>query len=149
MSNIERVSRHFETTSAILSIDTIKNRDIYRCTLGTSDGILYNLKNDSLNDIYYNKRMGLVHGVEYSACGNYIVSGSDDGSIRLWRTESNQKLYASGREKKKMSENRQLQEKFKDFAEISRIRKHKFLPAEIKNKVKQLNERLDRKKMKK
>merc|ERR1712113_338141 len=41
-------------------------------------------------DLYYTKRMQRVFCVSYTADSKYIVSGSDDTNLRLWRTNASE-----------------------------------------------------------
>ncbi|OQS54690.1 U3 snoRNP, 18S production [Ecytonucleospora hepatopenaei] len=95
--NMEKPIRVFETVAGVRSIscsleakDSLKNNKI---ACGTTDGLIYtfSMQDDKIayKDMYFNKRMGIVNSVKYSACGNYIVSGSDDGNIRVWKEARN------------------------------------------------------------
>jgi WD repeat and SOF domain-containing protein 1 len=89
-------------------------------------------------DVYYNKRKQNVSGVKYSLDGQYIISGSDDGSLRLWKTEASMKLGPMNkREKESLDYSKVLKEKYKDVPELRTISTHRFLPKGLKNGMKQ------------
>ncbi|ORD94014.1 DCA13 [Enterospora canceri] len=131
MREMGRALREFKTSGPILSVDSTGTRT----SCGTADCVIFNFVDEKLADVYYNQRMGLIHGLRYSGCGNYLVSGSDDGSVRVWKADANQRTLKTGRERRSSDGNRALQEKYGSVAEIARIRRHKFTPKEIKRKM--------------
>lgn len=92
-------------------------------------------------DCYYNARMHLVHGVVYSNDGRFIISGSDDGSLRLWKARASQKTGPiTRREREAMEYKEALKEKFKAVGDIDRISRHRHLPKELKQASKERHE---------
>ncbi|KMV66543.1 Sof1 domain-containing U3 snoRNP protein [Encephalitozoon cuniculi EcunIII-L] len=92
-------------------------------------------------DTYYNRRMQNVFGVKYSHDSQFIVSGSDDGSVRLWKGYASRKLGPlSRKEKDALEYSKALKEKYEDVGEIRRIAKHRFLPKPLKNTLKRIHE---------
>lgn len=43
-------------------------------------------------EIYHTKRMQRIFAVKYSMDSKYVLSGSDDGNIRLWKADASEKL---------------------------------------------------------
>ncbi|KAI5150948.1 DDB1- and CUL4-associated factor 13 [Enteropsectra breve] len=104
----------------------------------------FNLKDRKSRDCYYNDRMQIVNGVAYSSDARYVVSGSDDGCLRLWKAEASAKSKPMSRaEKDSLKYKEALKEKFKNIGEISRISKHRFLPHELKMKMKTEHEKYE------
>ncbi|AFM97774.1 Sof1 domain-containing U3 snoRNP protein [Encephalitozoon hellem ATCC 50504] len=102
---------------------------------------IFDVNERKSRDTYYNKRMHNVFGVKYSHDSQFIVSGSDDGSIRVWKSYASKKLGAlSKREKEALRYSEALREKYKEVGEISRISKHRFLPKPLKNTLKRIHE---------
>lgn len=92
-------------------------------------------------DVYYNKRMQNIYGVQYSHDGQFIVTGSDDGALRLWKAEASKKLGpVSKQEKDALDYCESIKEKYKDVNEIRRISRHRFMPKQLKNKMKEVHE---------
>lgn len=92
-------------------------------------------------DTYYNRRMQNVLGVKYSHDSQFIVSGSDDGSIRVWKSHASKKLGPQSRkEKDALKYSEALREKYRDVGEISRISRHRFLPKPLKGTLKRIHE---------
>lgn len=92
-------------------------------------------------DIYYNQRMHNIYGLEYSNDDQFIISGSDDGSIRLWKSDASKKSGPlSKKEKDVQALSKVLIEKYKNVNEVDRINRHRFVPKLLKNKMKQKHE---------
>ena len=70
--------------------------------------------------------------VKYSMDANFILSGSDDGNIRLWKAKSSKRLgIMSPKEINSLNYADKLKEKFKNMPEIKRISKHRHVPKMI------------------
>jgi len=65
----ELVSGSYDSTVRIFSVDAGKSREVY-----------------------HTRRMQRVFCVKYSADSNYVLSGSDDSVIRLWKSHASQNL---------------------------------------------------------
>jgi DDB1- and CUL4-associated factor 13 len=64
----------------------------------------------------------------------YILSGSDDGNVRLWRANaSDRSVVRSVREQQKLDYDEHLKEQFKHMPEIRRISRKRHVPKAIKN----------------
>lgn len=119
---------------------------------------IYNVNHGHSREIYHTKRMQHVFQAKFTMDSKYIVSGSDDGNIRLWRSKAWERSNAkTTREKNKLEYDAKLKEKFKHMPEIRRISRHRHVPMvvkkaqEIKNielssmKRREMNERRTRK----
>lgn len=97
---------------------------------------LFNTNERKPRDCYYNDRMHLVHGAEFSNDGNFVISGSDDSSLRIWKAYAGKKVGPISRAEKVSTEyTTALKEKFRNVGEVSRISKHRFLNSEIKHEM--------------
>lgn len=54
--------------------------------LGSSTGV------DTCRDVYFTKRMQKIFCVKYSGDSEYVLSGSDEMNIRLWKTVASKKI---------------------------------------------------------
>ena len=78
--------------------------------------------------------MQRVMAVKWSLDNKYLVSGSDEMNLRLWKAQAAEKLgLLRPREKEQLDYNDKLKEKFKFFPEIKRIKRHRHLPKAIYN----------------
>jgi DDB1- and CUL4-associated factor 13 len=95
-------------------------------------------------DVYHTKRMqrsfklfpvvltGRVFAVKFSMDAKYIVSGSDDGNVRLWRANaSDRSVIRTTRERQQLQYSEHLKEQFKHMPEIRRIARRRHVPKAI------------------
>lgn len=76
-----------------------------------------------------------VNAVLYSMDSRYIVTGSEDTNIRIWKSHASESLHMLlPREKEKLLYNEKLKKKFKYNQEIKRILRHRHLPKFIMKK---------------
>lgn len=94
---------------------------------------VYNTSNALPVDIYHTKRMQRVFCVCYSSDGRFVISGSDEGNIRLWKTRASEKLgILSNRESSSFEYSQSLINKYKHMDEIRRITRSRRIPSKIK-----------------
>lgn len=63
---------------------------------------------------------------------DYVMSGSDDGNIRMWKAKAAGKTGPlSQREKTSLEYNESLRKRYAHMPEIRRISKHRHVPKEI------------------
>jgi WD repeat and SOF domain-containing protein 1 len=63
----------------------------------------------------------------------YVISGSDDGNLRLWRCNASRREgITSTRQRQALEYNGKLIERYAHMPEIRRIRRHRHLPKAIK-----------------
>ena len=75
-----------------------------------------------------------VFSAKFSMDAKYIVSGSDDGNIRLWRANaSDRSTIRTVREQQKLDYEQHLKEQYKHMPEIRRIARRRHVPKPIKN----------------
>ncbi|XP_051879168.1 DDB1- and CUL4-associated factor 13 [Pristis pectinata] len=90
-------------------------------------------------EVYHTKRMQHVMCVKWSADNKYILCGSDEMNIRLWKANASEKLgVLMPREKAALNYNQKLKEKFQHHPQIKRIARHRHLPKMIYNQAKEL-----------
>uniref|UniRef100_A0A1D1Y1F6 DDB1- and CUL4-associated factor 13 n=1 Tax=Anthurium amnicola TaxID=1678845 RepID=A0A1D1Y1F6_9ARAE len=83
-------------------------------------------------EIYHTKRMQRVFCVKYSCDGTYIISGSDDTNLRLWKAKASEQLgVLLPRERKKQEYLDAVKERYKHLPEVKRIVRHRHLPKPI------------------
>lgn len=100
-------------------------------------------------DVYHTKRMQRVFSVAFTTDSRYILSGSDDGNVRLWRAEASSRSgTVSARERTKREYDDALKERYKHMPEIKRISRHRHVPKSVKKdmEIKREEERAIKKK---
>ncbi|KUJ15327.1 U3 small nucleolar RNA associated protein [Mollisia scopiformis] len=84
-------------------------------------------------DVYHTKRMQRVFSTKWSPDSKYILSGSDDGNIRLWRANASKREgVKSARQRQALEYNEALTERYAHMPEIRRIQRHRHIPKVIK-----------------
>ncbi|CAM6051078.1 unnamed protein product [Sphagnum compactum] len=83
-------------------------------------------------EVYHTKRMQRVFAVKFSGDGSYLMSGSDDTNIRLWKGKASEQLgVLLPREKQKHAYLSAVKERYKHLPEISRIDRYRHLPKPV------------------
>ena len=161
MRNLSRSLNVFKDhVSAVMDVDFSPTGD--EIVTGSYDKSIriYKTNHGHSREIYHTKRMQHVFQVKYSMDSKYIISGSDDGNVRLWRSKAWERSNVkTTREKNKLEYDEKLKERFRHMPEIKRISRHRHVPQvikkaqEIKNielssiKRREANERRTRKDM--
>jgi WD repeat and SOF domain-containing protein 1 len=64
---------------------------------------------------------------------NYVLSGSDDGNIRIWRSNASSRSgVKSARQRQKLEYDQALIRRYAHMPEIRRIKRHRHVPKAIK-----------------
>ena len=72
--------------------------------------------------------------VSWSQDNRYILSGSDEMNLRLWKARAAEKLgILKERQRMALNYNEKLKEKFANHPKISRISKHRQVPKHVLN----------------
>uniref|UniRef100_A0A0D6R4A4 DDB1- and CUL4-associated factor 13 n=1 Tax=Araucaria cunninghamii TaxID=56994 RepID=A0A0D6R4A4_ARACU len=83
-------------------------------------------------EIYHTKRMQRVFCVKFTCDATYVLSGSDDTNLRLWKAKASEQLgLLLPRERRKHEYLESAKERFKHLPEIKRIDRHRHLPKPI------------------
>jgi DDB1- and CUL4-associated factor 13 len=74
-----------------------------------------------------------VFSATFTPDAQYILSGSDDGNIRLWRAQASSRGgVKSARQRQRLEYDDTLKERYKHMPEIRRIRRHRHVPKQVK-----------------
>ena len=83
-------------------------------------------------EVYHTKRMQRIFCVRWSSDATYLISGSDETNIRLWKATASRKLgRLRPRERVALEYADQLKEKYKHYPQIRRIARHRHVPKPI------------------
>jgi WD repeat and SOF domain-containing protein 1 len=83
-------------------------------------------------EIYHTKRMQRVFCAKFSCDGLYVISGSDDFNVRVWKSKASEQLgVVLPREKRKHEYHEAVKNRYKHLPEIKRIVRHRHLPRPI------------------
>ncbi|AQZ13030.1 SOF1 (YLL011W) [Zygosaccharomyces parabailii] len=134
MRKMDRALNVFKDhVSAVMDVDFAPTGD--EVVTGSYDKTIriYKTNHGHSREVYHTKRMQHVFQVKYSMDSKYIVSGSDDGNVRIWRSRAWERSNAkTTREKNKLEYDEKLKERFKYMPEIRRISRHRHVPKVIK-----------------
>jgi len=84
-------------------------------------------------DIYHTKRMQRIFATAFTLDARFVLSGSDDGNVRLWKARASEKLgILNGREKAQLEYQEALRKKWSGTAEVKKIDKQRNVPKQIK-----------------
>jgi WD40 repeat protein len=87
-------------------------------------------------EVYHTKRMQKIFAVKFSMDGKFVLSGSDDGNVRLWKANAAEKLgVLTVREKNTLKYNDALHERYQHMPQVHRITRY-LLPKLILDNVK-------------
>eukprot|EP00004_Rigifila_ramosa_P017268 TRINITY_DN4188_c0_g1_i2.p2 TRINITY_DN4188_c0_g1~~TRINITY_DN4188_c0_g1_i2.p2 ORF type:complete len:210 (-),score=73.51 TRINITY_DN4188_c0_g1_i2:57-686(-) len=80
-------------------------------------------------EVYWGRRVQRVFGVAFSGDSKFILSGSDDTNIRVWKAQASAPLKTlTPREKQNLSYSNKLKKKFSAMPEVKRISKQRRIP---------------------
>ncbi|GKY91586.1 hypothetical protein MPSEU_000130500 [Mayamaea pseudoterrestris] len=100
-------------------------------------------------DIYHTKRMQRIFTVQYTMDSSFIISGSDDSNLRLWKSKASEPLgQKTAREEASLQYRQALIQRYQHLPEIKSIHKSRKVPKVIKKQAAQtviMKESADRK----
>lgn len=74
-----------------------------------------------------------VFCAKFTPDSRFLLTGSDDGNVRLWRTNASQREgIKSARQRQKLEYDEALKERYKHMPEIRRIKRHRHIPKTVK-----------------
>lgn len=85
-------------------------------------------------DIYHTKRMQKVFAVSYTLDARFVVSGSDDGNMRLWKAHASEKLgIVSSRERASRDYAQALRKRWNTVGDVAKIERQRHVPKPIRS----------------
>eukprot|EP01128_Nolandella_sp_AFSM9_P008651 TRINITY_DN5342_c0_g1_i1.p1 TRINITY_DN5342_c0_g1~~TRINITY_DN5342_c0_g1_i1.p1 ORF type:complete len:488 (+),score=67.41 TRINITY_DN5342_c0_g1_i1:90-1466(+) len=124
---------HHDHVGAVLTLDYAPTGREF--VSGSYDKTLriFNTDAGRSRDVYHLKRMQRIFAVQYTGDAKYILSGSDDTNIRLFKARASENLAVmEPRQKEKEDYNQALINRYKEMPEVRRIHKSRNLPSHVK-----------------
>ncbi|KAI8998436.1 WD40-repeat-containing domain protein [Gaertneriomyces semiglobifer] len=126
------INVHKDHVSAVLDIDYSPTGEEF--VTGSYDKTLriFKSREGHSRDVYHTKRMQRIWCVKFSMDAKFVLSGSDDGNIRLWKASASDKLgTTSNRERTARNYSQAVKERYKNMPEIRKIDRHRKVPKSI------------------
>lgn len=102
---------------------------------------IYNSNNRKSKDIYHTSRMLSIYVAKYTSDGTYILSGSHDTNIRMWRAHANERVgIETQREKDAKNYREALIRRYSNISQIHKIASHKHVPKSLLGKIRNAKE---------
>lgn len=97
---------------------------------------IFEANRGTARDIYHAKRMQRVFTVHYTLDHKYIISGSDDTNVRLWKAHASEQIgQRTAREEAAVQYRQALVKKYQHLPEVKRISKSRKIPKVIKKQT--------------
>lgn len=99
---------------------------------------IFRINEGTSRDVYHTKRMQRVFTVNYTLDHKFIVSGSDESNVRLWKARASEKLgQLNPREEAATRYRQALIKRYQHLPEVKKIHKARRVPRTIKNQTAQ------------
>lgn len=120
---------HMDHVSAVLDVDfSPTGREFVSGSFDRTLRIFHYDRGRS-HEIYHTKRMQRIFTVKWSGDGRYVLSGSDEMNIRLWKAEASQPVgTVQPRQRTALRYGERLRERFRYHPLIRRVARHRHVP---------------------
>ena len=93
---------------------------------------IFSVRDGRSREVYHARRMQRVFCVRFSQDATFVLSGSDDTNIRIWKAQAARSLgKLMPREQQKQDYNEKLLKRYKHLKEVKRITRHRHVPRAI------------------
>ncbi|KJA23813.1 hypothetical protein HYPSUDRAFT_39294 [Hypholoma sublateritium FD-334 SS-4] len=83
-------------------------------------------------EVYHTKRMQRVTSSIFSGDARFVMSGSDDGNVRIWKAKASEKLgVITARERAAMEYRQSLKDRWRIDGEVDRVARTRHLPKSV------------------
>ena len=125
---------HMDHTEPVLSVDYAPT-GLEFCS-GSYDRTIriFGRSSGRSREVYHTKRMQRIFCVRYTLDSKYVLSGSDDTNIRIWKSNRSDNIgNLSGAQKAHRRYSQALIKKWKHMPEVNRIHRHRKIPKYLYN----------------
>lgn len=100
-------------------------------------------------DVYHGARMQRIFSTMFTLDARFVLSASDDGNVRVWKSKASEKLgIHSGKERAKREYGEKLINRWKTTGDVGRISKQRKVPKAVKGAQKVKRSMLDAERVK-
>jgi len=123
---------HKDHVSAVLDIDYSPTGKEFVSGGYDKSTRIFSATHGRSREVYHTKRMQRIFCVQWSADNKYVLTGSDEMNIRLWKADASEHLGTqSARERNATKYNAALKDRFKHHPDLKRIARHRHVPKAI------------------
>ena len=98
---------------------------------------IFALESQKAREIFHTKRMQRIGATRWTGDGRFVLSGSEDGNVRVWKANASEKLgVVDAREKRALEYRKSLTERYQHVEEIGKIVHNRRVPKWVKNEGK-------------
>ena len=109
---------------------------------------IFDLEKQKSREVYHTRRMQRILTCKFSGDGRFVLSGSEDTNVRVWKAVANEKLgVIDGREKRAINYRKSLLDRYSKTEEIGHIVNHRHVPKWIKNEGKRRADKVESRKV--
>ncbi|XP_018055362.1 PREDICTED: DDB1- and CUL4-associated factor 13 [Atta colombica] len=128
------VNVHMDHVEAVIDVDySPTGREFVSGSYDKSIRIFEANKGHS-REVYHTRRMHRLTCVGWSLDNKFVISGSDEMNLRIWKAKASEKLgILRARERNALLVNDALKEKYAAHPEVRRIARHRQVPKHIYN----------------
>ncbi|KAM5158447.1 DDB1- and CUL4-associated factor 13 [Mantella aurantiaca] len=130
------VKVHMDHVSAVLDVDYSPTGNEFVSASFDKSIRIFSVQSGHSREVYHTKRMQHVTCVKWSADNKYVLCGSDEMNIRIWKANASEKLgVLTPRERAAQNYSQKLKEKFQHHPQIKKISRHRHLPKSIYSQI--------------
>jgi WD repeat and SOF domain-containing protein 1 len=140
---------HMDHVSAVLDVDYSPTGTEFVSGGFDKTVRIFNEGSRRSREVYHTKRMQRIFSVKWTNDATYVLSGSDDMNVRIWKAQASQKLgHLSKREQRSLDYAEKIKSKYEHHPQIKRIAKHRHVPKYIHNAAREKRIMLEAKRRK-
>ncbi|CAL7943929.1 unnamed protein product [Xylocopa violacea] len=110
---------------------------------------IFGMDREHCREVYHTRRMQRLTCIGWSLDNKYIISGSDEMNLRVWKARASEKLgVLKPREKVALNYSEALKQKFAAHPQVKRIARHRHVPKHIynaRNELRTIHQKMKRK----
>ncbi|KAJ7103778.1 WD40-repeat-containing domain protein [Mycena epipterygia] len=100
-------------------------------------------------EVYHTKRMQRVSSALFTSDARFVLSGSDDGNVRIWKAKAAERLgIVTARERAAIEYRESLKDRWKSDAEVGRVVRSRHIPRPVYQAAKLKRTMLDAQRVK-
>ncbi len=123
---------HMDHTMAVLDVDYSPTGTEFVSGSYDKTVRIFSIGEGRSREVYHTKRMQRIFCVCWSSDSTYLLSGSDETNIRLWKAEASKKLgKLRAREKTALDYASKLRHRYRFHPKVRRIARHRHVPKMI------------------